>query len=214
MTAALIYRALERNTGKVGLASVACTSIKAVNPEIAAIQQHQDPASSGAVATSRAIVLELVKQIASVSGDPQDALKSGTFAPGNPDDNTGAGNTCDVQNDTEGYILTQNLLVEDASADEINAAVAGIAAATPAAAANSTASACLASAVSNDTAAATPAAAVGASNLDLGSCSDPTIVFGAGFNSRKEDSFEPADTATFTHGSALNIKVITGFIIS
>jgi hypothetical protein len=37
MTAALIYRALERNTGKVGLASVACTSIKAVNPEIAAI---------------------------------------------------------------------------------------------------------------------------------------------------------------------------------
>lgn len=43
MTAALIYRALERNTGKVDLASVACTSIKAVNPEIAAIQQHQDP---------------------------------------------------------------------------------------------------------------------------------------------------------------------------
>jgi hypothetical protein len=38
---ALIYRALERNTGKVGLASVACTSIKAVNPEIAAISQHQ-----------------------------------------------------------------------------------------------------------------------------------------------------------------------------
>ena len=39
--AALIYRALERNTGKVGLASNACTSLKAVNPEIAAIQQHQ-----------------------------------------------------------------------------------------------------------------------------------------------------------------------------
>lgn len=41
MTAALVYRALERNTGSVGLASVACTSIKAVNPEIAAISQHQ-----------------------------------------------------------------------------------------------------------------------------------------------------------------------------
>lgn len=133
MTAALIYRALERNTGKVGLASMACTSIKAVNPEIAAIQQHQDPVSSRAAATNKAIVLELAKQIASVGGDPQDALKSGTFAPGNPDDNTGAGNTCDVQDDTEGCIFTQNLLVEDASADEINAAVAGIAAATLAA---------------------------------------------------------------------------------
>ncbi|KAJ3515374.1 hypothetical protein NLJ89_g1801 [Agrocybe chaxingu] len=39
--AALIYRALERNTGAVGQASVACTSIQAVNPEIAALQQHQ-----------------------------------------------------------------------------------------------------------------------------------------------------------------------------
>ena len=41
MTDALIYAALERNTGKVGLASVACTAIKAKNPEIAAISQHQ-----------------------------------------------------------------------------------------------------------------------------------------------------------------------------
>lgn len=77
MTAALIYRALECNTGKVGLASVACTS-KAVNPKIAAIQQHQDPASSGAVATNKAIVLELAKQTAFVGSDPQDALKSGS----------------------------------------------------------------------------------------------------------------------------------------
>jgi hypothetical protein len=41
MTAALIYRALERNTGSVGLASVECTAIQAVNPEIAAVSQHQ-----------------------------------------------------------------------------------------------------------------------------------------------------------------------------
>lgn len=41
MTDALIYAALERNTGKVGLASVTCTAIKATNPEIAAISQHQ-----------------------------------------------------------------------------------------------------------------------------------------------------------------------------
>lgn len=41
MTAALIYASLERNTGKVGLASVKCTAIAAKNPEIAAISQHQ-----------------------------------------------------------------------------------------------------------------------------------------------------------------------------
>ena len=41
ITLALIYAALERNTGKVGLKSNLCTTIKAVNPEIAAISQHQ-----------------------------------------------------------------------------------------------------------------------------------------------------------------------------
>ena len=35
------------------------------------------------------------------------------------------GNTCDDGNDPNGCIFTQNLLVPDASADEINAAVAG-----------------------------------------------------------------------------------------
>jgi hypothetical protein len=98
MTDALVYAALERNTGSVGLKSVLCTAIKAVNPEIAAITQHQvcilprsvifpanisqDPASDGAAATNKAITLELAKQIASVGGDPTVALQSGTFAPG------------------------------------------------------------------------------------------------------------------------------------
>ena len=41
MTNALAYRALERNTGKVGLRSNSCTSVTAVNPEIAAVSQHQ-----------------------------------------------------------------------------------------------------------------------------------------------------------------------------
>ena len=94
MTAALIYRALERNTGKVGLQSNSCTSITAKNAEISALKQHQDPASTGAAATNKAIVLELAKQIASIGGDPQDALKSGTFKPGNLADNTGKGNAC------------------------------------------------------------------------------------------------------------------------
>ncbi|KIJ53352.1 hypothetical protein M422DRAFT_43039 [Sphaerobolus stellatus SS14] len=126
MTAALIYRALERNTGKVGLASVACTSIKAVNPEIAAIQQHQDPASANAATINKGITTELAKQIAAIGGNPLDALKSGTFAPGNVDDNTGKGNTCDVADDTEGCIFSQNLIVEDLTAAEIQAAVEGV----------------------------------------------------------------------------------------
>lgn len=94
MTAALIYRGLERNTAKVGQASKACTSIKPVNPEIAAISQHQDPASQGAAAGNKAVVLALAKQIAAIGGDPQEALKSGTFKPGDPADTSGKGNTC------------------------------------------------------------------------------------------------------------------------
>jgi hypothetical protein len=78
---ALIFAALERNTGKVGLASALCTET-AVNPEIAAISQHQDPASAGAAAINKKIVLALAQQLASIGADPQLALLSGTFAPG------------------------------------------------------------------------------------------------------------------------------------
>lgn len=80
--AALVFQSLERNTGKVGLASVNCTSITPVNAEIAAIHQHQDPASADAAAINKASTLALAVQIASVGGDPQIALKAGTFAPG------------------------------------------------------------------------------------------------------------------------------------
>jgi hypothetical protein len=95
----LIYRALERNSGSVGATTTPCTTVTAVNPEIAAIQQHQvsgywisllwltyhlsqDPASANAASVNKAITLELAKQIASVGGNPVDALKAGTFAPG------------------------------------------------------------------------------------------------------------------------------------
>jgi hypothetical protein len=159
--AALIYRALERNTGKVGLASVACTSIKAVNPEIAAIQQHQDPASTNAAATNKAIVLALAQQIAAVGGDPQDALKSGTFQPGSLSDDTGKGNTCDTADDTLGCIFSQNLLVDDATAAEITAAVGGAAApaAAPATAPAASAAVEIASTASTDAPIATAPAA-------------------------------------------------------
>ncbi|KAG8976350.1 hypothetical protein FRB90_009228, partial [Tulasnella sp. 427] len=75
-------------------------------------------------------------------------------------------------------------------------------------------------ATSTTTAAATTSAAAAAettstssaSALDFGSCSNPTIEFGAGFDGRKDNSFRPVDSAEFNHGSALNIKVIADFI--
>ncbi|KAI0817725.1 hypothetical protein GGR55DRAFT_35342 [Xylaria sp. FL0064] len=123
MTNALIFRALERNTAAVGQASVLCNET-AVNPEIAAIQQHQDPASDGAAALNKQITLDLAVQLAAIGADPQLALQAGTFAPGEIGDPTAAGNTCDVDTDPVGCIFTQNLLVEDASAQEIDDAVA------------------------------------------------------------------------------------------
>ncbi|KAF2853858.1 hypothetical protein T440DRAFT_496707 [Plenodomus tracheiphilus IPT5] len=126
MTNALIFRALERNTGSVGLASVPCTSIKAVNPEIAALQQHQDPASDGAQALNKEIASELARQIAAIGGDPTLANEASTFAPGDLGDATGAGNTCDDADDEAGCINTLNLRVDDLTEDEIAAAVAGV----------------------------------------------------------------------------------------
>ncbi|KAI1203850.1 hypothetical protein F5X97DRAFT_337762 [Nemania serpens] len=123
MKNALIFRALERNTGAVGQASALCAET-AVNPEIDALQQHQDPASEGAAALNKKITLDLAVQLASIGADPQLALQSGTFAPGQLGDPTGAGNTCDVADDAVGCIFTQNLIVPDASAQEINDAVA------------------------------------------------------------------------------------------
>lgn len=86
---AVLFRALERNTGSVGLASVLCDQT-AVNPEIAAITQHQDPASPEASGNA-AIELEVAKVLASLGADPLLALQSGTFPPGEVS-NSGLGN--------------------------------------------------------------------------------------------------------------------------
>lgn len=48
--------------------------------------------------------------------------------------------------------------------------------------------------------------------LDFGTCSDPAILFGPGFDGRNQNSFKPANSAQFNHGSALNIGVIASFI--
>lgn len=150
MTAALVYRALERNTGAVGQASVLCTAVQAVNPEIAALSQHQDPASTDAAATNKQITLDLALQIASIGGDPTIALQSGTFAPGTIGDPTAKGNSCD----TEDCIFSQNLLVEDATEDEINAAVVSAGVSTGA-----SATVAITSAAATEVVAATSAAA-------------------------------------------------------
>lgn len=81
MAGSLLFQAIERNTAGVGVASKLCTD-KAVNPEIAALTQHQDAASEGAGAINKAITLELAKQLAGIGADPNLALLSGTFAPG------------------------------------------------------------------------------------------------------------------------------------
>lgn len=123
MANALIFRAVERNTGSVGLASVICNET-ATNPEVAALTQHQDPASDNAAAVNKQITLDLAKQLNAIGADPQLALKAGTFAPGTKGDPTGKGNACDDIT-TNGCIFDSNLIVEDATAAEITAAVAG-----------------------------------------------------------------------------------------
>ncbi|KAF1973363.1 hypothetical protein BU23DRAFT_554360 [Bimuria novae-zelandiae CBS 107.79] len=125
MTFALIYRALERNTGSVGLESVPCTSIQAVNPEIAALQQHQDPAADGAAELNKQIAQELAAQIGAIGGDPTLANEASTFAPGQIGDQTAAGNTCDDDQDNAGCINTLGLRVDDLTEEEALAAAQG-----------------------------------------------------------------------------------------
>ncbi|KAG8705767.1 hypothetical protein FRC08_001457 [Ceratobasidium sp. 394] len=123
MTAALQYRTLERNTNQVGARSPNCTSFKPVNKEIAALSQHQDPAAVGARAGNRVVVLELARQIKAIGGDPQDALKTGTFRPGSVNDPTAKGNSCNDEKDVPGCIFSKSLLVQDVTPEEIIAAV-------------------------------------------------------------------------------------------
>ena len=61
-----------------------------------------------------------------MGGDPQQALLAGTFAPGEIGDPTGAGNTCDDANDPVGCIFTLKRIVDDATPEEIDAAVADV----------------------------------------------------------------------------------------
>ncbi|KAF7558603.1 hypothetical protein G7046_g5563 [Stylonectria norvegica] len=91
------------------------------------IQVVLDPASKNAGDLNKAITLELAKQLAGIGADPSLALLSGTFAPGDPSDVTGAGNSCDDEEPNLGCIFSKGLLVLDATEDEVSSAVADVA---------------------------------------------------------------------------------------
>ncbi|TGO33346.1 hypothetical protein BHYA_0251g00130 [Botrytis hyacinthi] len=214
MADALMYAALERNTASVGVASVICNET-AVNPEIQAVQQHQDPASPNAAATNKAIVLSLAKQLASIGADPQEALLSGTFAPGTIGDPTAAGNTCDDEADSPGCIFTKNLIVNDATADEITAAVAGVSANSTSIAttasisssnstSNSTGSECAAAVTSTITAVAAIATGSMASLASVASVAATSIV------SIASSVSAVAAASSGTSATGTNVQTFTG----
>jgi len=86
------------------------------------------------------------------------------------------------------------------------------AAASSSAGADSSTSAPDASTSAADAAASSGASAGSSAIGDFGSCTTPQIEFGVGFEGRTETSFEPVDQASFNHGSAQNIDIITKFI--
>lgn len=105
-------------------------------------------------------------------------------------DTTGKGNSCDTTDDPVGCIFTQNLLVEDVTAAEITAAVAGVAAASNStSAATTTAVAALGTSIPSSTAASaclaqsiTTVTAGAASNTSAASASSATTATASGTN--------------------------------
>ncbi|CAE6409330.1 unnamed protein product [Rhizoctonia solani] len=53
-----------------------------------------------------------------------------------------------------------------------------------------------------------PGSAALATTPNFGTCTNPTMEFGVGFDGRTEASFQPANKASFNHGSALNPAII------
>ncbi|KAH7119083.1 hypothetical protein B0J11DRAFT_84359 [Dendryphion nanum] len=214
---ALLFRTLERNTGSVGLESVPCLTIQAVNPEIAALQQHQDAAAEGAIELNKQIAAELARQIASVGGDPLRANEAATFAPGEIGDPTAAGNTCNDDQDDNGCINTLGLRIDDLTEAEILAAVADINANAGAGNATLVAGGKKAAGKKGQKGQKGQKAAQQAASVtqitQISSC-NAAIVFGSTSDGRQQDAFEPADLSLFSHGSALNIGVISNFICS
>lgn len=96
----------------------------------------------------------------------------------------------------------------DDQGNAVGAAAAGTASTSGSAAAPSAPAAVSSSSNGSSSGATAASGGIG----DFGSCSVPQIEFGAGFEGRKETSFEPVDQTSFNHGSAQNIDIITQFI--
>ncbi|KAI3391433.1 hypothetical protein diail_7357 [Diaporthe ilicicola] len=109
MAKALMFRALDCNTTPVGGASETCDET-AVNPEIAAVKPHQDPASPEAAGNTQ-IALDLATQLQAVGADPNLAIQTGTFPAGTVGDTTGDGFICDDSADSVGCIFSTGMLV-------------------------------------------------------------------------------------------------------
>ncbi|KAJ3117190.1 hypothetical protein HDU96_007618, partial [Phlyctochytrium bullatum] len=96
------FRALEKNTIGIGLRSAQCNQTPK-NAEINGLKQHQDPAADGATAENKAIEIEVGRRIFALGGFSAEqatnlALQTATFAPGDRNDFTFKGNTCDTFN--------------------------------------------------------------------------------------------------------------------
>ncbi|KAI8909520.1 hypothetical protein EDD86DRAFT_176598, partial [Gorgonomyces haynaldii] len=91
------FRALERNTAKIGQASDTCTK-QPKSKELAGLKQHQDPAGNGAAQNNKDVEIQVAKVAKSLGFSDQEAVnfaqRTSTFqAAGN--DPSGRGNTCD-----------------------------------------------------------------------------------------------------------------------
>ncbi|ESK94609.1 hypothetical protein Moror_14333 [Moniliophthora roreri MCA 2997] len=202
---AIEYRQAEKNTPPdfstnppTARNSVFCQKAPK-NPELNGLVQAQDPANDPNIFFDPALGASVTK-----GSQPNTEPFGGAAAGGNAN----AGGNADANN-------------ADTSADTGNdGAATGTAAGTGCQATITvTVSGAVASATPTDappdpaTGGNTGAGAGAGSNIgDFGSCSVPQIEFGAGFDGRKETSFQPADKQSYNHGSAQNINIISEFI--
>ncbi|KAF8071900.1 hypothetical protein FPV67DRAFT_1483096, partial [Lyophyllum atratum] len=119
----------------------------------------------------------------------------------------GTGAQADVFNAAFG--ITTNF-ADIASVDNQGKAVPGTGNGNPAPATTAAPNTNVAVSTSTVAAPATTATAAGNGGIgNFGKCSIPQIEFGAGFDGRRETSFQPTDKASFNHGSAQDIAIIT-----
>ena len=233
LAACIQYRALERNQNGVGKTTILCTQTPK-NSELVGLVQHQDAASQGGIANNKQVEIK-VGQILAGFGFSADqaanlALQTSTFAPGDVNDSTGRGNSCDNTNggnifaarngdffgrtvkagDVSDCITEATLsngrskAVPAASKDEIIAAIGGNNNGGNNNGGNNNGG--------NNNAGGNNNVVLPPGQVNFGSCKSPTIEFGAGFDGRKETSFRPVNRDSFNHGSAQGIDIIITFI--